>query len=78
MQILAEEPSCAGARELLADVYAARAAGAADQQDNEIALAAMACALAVWRELALADPVRRCFWDSRAVALEQRCPATQQ
>ena len=73
MQILAEEPSCAGALELLADVYAARAAGAADQQDHETASAATACALAVWRELALADPVRRCFWDSQSAALQERC-----
>lgn len=69
MQILTEEPSCTGALELLADVYAARTAGAAEQQDDETVLAAMANASAVWRELALADPVRRCFWDSRVAAL---------
>lgn len=75
VQILAKEPSCAGALELLADVYAARAAGAALQQDAETERAATANASALWRELTLADPVRRCFWDSRLAVLQERCSA---
>lgn len=70
MQILAEEPSCSGALELLADVYAARAQAASRQQDSETAAAAAANAAALWQELVIADPVRRRYWQCRAAQLD--------